>query len=114
VQLLDRVTSGLVVAALVAVAASLVLSGDRRLTALRIGLGVALGTVLAGLALMVAQNRLLMSLAGRPISGAAEAALGAALASLGQLLLIVFIVSAIVALVAYLAGRRDWATAFRR
>ena len=108
-QVLDRVTWGLVLAALVFVAITLIVSVERRLTTLRLGLGIALGVLLAGLVLMIAQDKLVSSLAGQPISGAAEAAFAAVLSSLAQFMLIVFVAAAAVAFVAYVAGRRNGA-----
>jgi hypothetical protein len=107
VQLLDRASWGLILAAVVAVAVTLVVSLDRRLTLFRLGVGITLGMLLVGAALIVVDNRLLSSLGGRPISGAVQAALGAVLASIGQYLLVVAVLAAGVALIAYLAGR-DW------
>ncbi len=107
VQVLDRMTWALVLGGLAAVAITLVVSLERRVTTLRLGVGVALGMFLADLTLLVAKDRLVSSLAGHPISGAAEGALGAALSSLAQLMLIVFVVAVAAALLAYLAGRRE-------
>jgi hypothetical protein len=112
VQLLDRATWGLILAAVIAVAVILVVSLDRRLTLFRLGVGITLGMLLAGAALIVVDNWLVSSLGGRPISVAAQAALSAVLASLGQYLLVVGLLAVVVALIAYLAGR-DWSTARR-
>ncbi|MBV9357078.1 MAG: hypothetical protein JO023_16320 [Chloroflexi bacterium] len=112
VQLLDRVTWALVVAAVAAIVLTLIVSVERRLTALRLGVAVAFGIVLAALTLLAGQNRLLMSLAGRPIGSAAQAALGAVLVSLAQYMLIVFVVAGLIALVAYVAGPRARASVY--
>jgi hypothetical protein len=82
------VTWALVVAALVLL--------ERRVATVRLGLGVALRMLLAGLTLLVAKDLLMSPLAGQPISGAAEAALGAVLSSLAQFMLIVLVVAAAV------------------
>jgi hypothetical protein len=106
VQLLDRVTWILVVAAIGLVLASLVISPDRRFTTLRLGLGVAIAMFLLGAALFATQGVLLAPVADRPIGPAVQVALLAVLASLGQLMLVVLVAALLVALVAYLIGRR--------
>ena len=104
VQLLDRTTWVLVVAAIVLILIALGVSSDRRVTALRLGVGVAIGTLALGLGLIVAQGRIVSSIADRPISGALQAALSAVLVSLGQFISLVFLAGAIVAVVAFV----DW------
>jgi hypothetical protein len=106
VQLLDRVTWVLVVAAIGLVLASLIISPDRRLTTLRLGLGVALAMLLLGVALFASQGVLLAPVADRPIGPAVEVAMLAVLTSLGQLMLVVLVAALVVALVAYTIGRR--------
>ena len=105
VQLLDRLTWLSVAAAVVSVVATVLVSAERRLTTLRLGIGVALGTVVASLGLIVAQTRMLSALAGRPISGAVQVALAAVLANIGQVLLVEFVVAVVVVLLAFVAGR---------
>jgi hypothetical protein len=114
VQTLDSVTWLLLVAGLISTVVTLVVSVDRRLTTLRLGIGVALGMLVAGVGLIWVQNMLVSSVAGYPISGAAQAAIAAVFGSLGQFMVTVGVVAAIVALVAYVAGRREWATMFHR
>ena len=63
--------------------------------------------LLAGLALLLAPDILVSSLVGHPITGAAEAAFAAVLPSLAQFMLLVFVIRVAVALVAYLAARRN-------
>jgi hypothetical protein len=110
VQFLDRATLLLIVAAIVLILASLFISSDRRRTVLRLGLGVAIGMLLLGIVLFATQGVLLASVAERPIGPAVQVALTAELMSLAQFMLVVFIAAAVVALVAYVMGRRGAAT----
>jgi hypothetical protein len=104
VQLLDR-TSLLLIAAVGLILATLIVSPDRRWTTLRLGLGIAIGMLLAGVGLLVARGSLAASVADRPIGGVVEVALSAVVLSLAQLIVVVFIVAAVVALVAFVLGR---------
>jgi hypothetical protein len=106
VQILDAATWILVVAALVSIVVTLVLSVDRGLTTVRLGAGVAIGMLIAGVLLLAVQNGLAASLAGYPLSGAIQTALAAALQSVAQLLFVAFIVGAVVAGVAFVVRRR--------
>jgi hypothetical protein len=107
VQLLDRATLLLVVVAIGLILTTLFISSDRRRTTVRLGLGVAMGLLLLGIALFATQGALTRSVADRPIGPAVQVALLAELTSLAQLMLVVFIAAAVVALVAYLMGRRS-------
>jgi hypothetical protein len=106
VQLLDRATLLLSIAAIGLVLASLVVSSDRRGTVVRLGLGVAVGLLLLGIVLFAAQGALVAFVADRPIGPAVQVALLAELMSLAQFMLVVFIAAVVVALIAYLMGRR--------
>ena len=106
VQLLDRSTWVLVVAAILLIVIALGVSADRRVTALRLGVGIAIGTLAVGLGLLAAQGLIMSSVADRPISGALDAALSAVLLSLGQFVFVVFLAGAIVAVLAFVIGRR--------
>jgi hypothetical protein len=106
VEGLDTVTLLLLVAAPVLVVVTLVVSPNRRGTLLWLGIGVALGLVLAGAALLVVDSLVVASLAGQPITGAVQAALAAVTVSLGIGMLLVFGVAVVVALVAWLTARR--------
>jgi hypothetical protein len=106
VQLLDRSTAALVIVAIVLILITLVLASNRRLTAMRLGLGVAIGLLLSGLGLLLVQGRIVSSVADRPISGALQAAMSAVLMSLGQFMFIAFLAAGVVAIVAFVAGRR--------
>jgi len=106
VQVLDNLAWVLVVAALVSIALTLVLSVDRWRTALWLAVGVVLGMPLAGAGLLAVQGMLETAVAGRAISGAAQAAIMAVCGSIGQLLLVVWVVAVAIAVVAFVAGRR--------
>jgi hypothetical protein len=106
VQFLDRTTPVLVLAALAGVVVTLGVSHERRRTSFWLGAGVALGMVLAGGVLLVAQAQLMSSMNDRPIGGALQVALSAVLMSLAQFMLVVFIAAAVVAVVAFMAGGR--------
>jgi hypothetical protein len=106
VQILDATTWILVVAALISIVVTLLLSGDRGLTTIRLAAGVCIGMLVAAVLLLVVQNILAAPIAGYPLSGAIEAALAAAVGSLVQLLLIAFFVAAGVAAVAFVVLRR--------
>ncbi len=93
VQLVDRATLGLVIAAPLVVLVTLIVSTDRRVTMVRLGIGVAIGMLLAGGLLLVGENRLIGALADRPIKGAIEVALYAGLLSVGVIMLGVFLVA---------------------
>jgi hypothetical protein len=106
VQGVDAITLLLLVAAPVLVVVTLVVSPNRRRTLLWLGIGVALGLVVAAGVLLLAEGLVVGSVAGEPISGAVQAALLAVFVSLGIGMLIVFVVAVAVALVAGLTGRR--------
>jgi hypothetical protein len=105
VQFLDRATWFLILAAIGLIVATLVISSDRRLATVRLGLGVAIGMLVLGVVLLATQGQILASVADRPIAGAVQVALGAVLLSIGQFMLVVLIAALAVALVAYLTGR---------
>ncbi len=107
VQGLDAVTALLLVAAPVLVVVTLVVSPNRRSTLMWLGIGVALGLVIAAGVLLLAEGFVVGSLAGEPISGAVQAALVAVSVSLGLGMLIVFVVATAVALIAGLTGRHN-------
>ncbi|MBV9323134.1 MAG: hypothetical protein JO352_05015 [Chloroflexi bacterium] len=102
---LDSITLLLVVAAPVLVVVALVVSPFRRNTTLWLGIGVALGMLIAGAALFLGESALAGSLANQPIGGAVQAALAATLVSIGIGMLVVFVAALAVALVAGLTGR---------
>jgi hypothetical protein len=106
VQFLDRATLLLIVAAIGLILATLFISSDRRRSVLRLGLGIAIGMLLLAIGLFAAQGALVASVAERPIGPAVEAALQAELMSLAQFMLVVFVAALVVALIAYLVGRR--------
>ncbi|HEY2592420.1 MAG TPA: hypothetical protein VGK33_00815 [Chloroflexota bacterium] len=106
VQELDAVTLLLLLATPVLIVVTLVVSPNRRTTLVWLGVGVALGLLIAGGVLLLLEVAATGSLAGQPIAGAAEAAMAAIALSLGIGMLIVFVVAVAVALVAGLTGRR--------
>jgi len=106
VQLIDRGTLLLVLAAIGLILGSLVISPDRRRTTLRLALGVAIGLLVLGVALLAVQGGLVASVADRPIGGVVQATLSAVLLSLALFMSFVFIADLVVALVAYMMGRQ--------
>jgi hypothetical protein len=106
VQSLDTVTLGLVVASPLLVVVTLMVADDRRRTVMWLGIGVALGLVFAGVALVLSELFAMATLNGQPISGAAQVALSAMLVSIGIGMLVVFVVAVAAALVAGLRGER--------
>jgi hypothetical protein len=111
VRALDTLTLVLVVAAPVLVVVTFVVSPDRRRTAMWLGIGVALGMLIAAIVLLLAQAVVVGSLGNQPIAGAVQASLQAVLLSIGVGMLIVLVVATGVALVAGLTGRRPVAAA---
>ena len=107
VQLVDRGTLGLVIAAPLLILVTLIVSTDRRVAVLRLGIGVAIGMLLAGVLLLVGQHSVIGALADRPIKGALEVAVYAGVASLAVVMLAVFLVAAVAAVAAYVLGRRS-------
>ena len=104
VQGLDAITLMLLVASPLLVVLTLLVVPDRRRTVMWLGIGVALGMVLAAVALVLLQALAVASLNGQPISGAAQVALGAMLVSVGIGMLVVFLVAVVVAVLAGLRG----------
>ena len=76
-----------------------------------LGIGVAIGMLVAGLILFVGESTVVASLAGQPISVAVHAALTAMLVSIGVGMLVVFVVAVVIALVAGLTAGRQKAFA---
>jgi hypothetical protein len=105
VGLLDRTTWVLVLAASLLTLVTLVISPERRLTALRLGVGVAIGMVLIGMGLLTAPGVVVLSMADRPFSGALRATLAAVLVSLAQFMFLGSIAAAVIALAALVGGR---------
>ena len=105
VQFVDRATLGLVVAAPLLILVTLIVSADRRVAVLRLGIGVAIGMLVAGVLLLVGQNSVIGSLEDRPIKGALEVAIYAGVASLAVVMLAVFLVAVVAAVAAYVLGR---------
>jgi hypothetical protein len=106
VESLDAITLLLLVAAPVLVVVTLVVSPNRRSTLLWLGIGTALGLVIAGALLLLTEGAVVGSLAGQPIAGAVQVTMTAVLLSLGIGMLIVFAVAVAVALLAGLTRRR--------
>jgi hypothetical protein len=111
VQVLDTTTWALLVAALVSIVITLLVSTDRGLTVLRLGAGVALGMVLGGIALFALQDSLMAAMAGQPFSAVLQAIVGAAVEGLVTFMIVVFFVAAGVAAVAWVARARRTASA---
>jgi hypothetical protein len=105
VQLIDDVTLGLLVMALVLLIVTLAVSSQRRVTTQWLGAGVALGLVLAWIGLLVVQSRVMSVLGDRPISAAVETAVGAVVMNLAQGMLVVFVVAAGISAGAFVTGR---------
>jgi hypothetical protein len=105
VQFLDRTTGWLIVMATGTLLLAVSLSRERLVTLFRLSAGIALGVLLAGLALMAAQTGWMASMADRPINGALQAEASAVLTSLLQFMFIVFLAAALVALVTFAARR---------
>src|SRR4051812_24461352 len=107
VQLLDNLTWVLVAGAVVSMVLTIVLAADRFRATLWLGIGVALGMLLAGGALLAVQNTLVAALAGHPISGAAQGAGLAGFGRLGQLLIVGGVVGAGIRGRGFVGGRRQ-------
>lgn len=105
VELVDRATWVIVVAGVLSVLVTVAAAADRRLAALRMGIGVAAGLLLIGLGLTAVPLWVGASMAERPIGGAVQAALGAVLTSVIQLMIVVFSAAVITAVVAFAFGR---------
>jgi hypothetical protein len=105
VQLLDRTTGWLIVMATGTLLLAVSLSRERLVTLFRLSVGIALGVLLAGLALMAAQTGWMASMADRPINAALQAEASAVLTSLLQFMFMVFLAAALVAAVTFVARR---------
>jgi hypothetical protein len=105
VQTIDAVTLTLIVAAPLLVIVTLIVSPRRLRTTMWLGIGVALGLLVAAAVLLVAQGVVVASMSGQPIVGVVQATLLAVDASLGIGMGLVLAASLLVALIAGLAAR---------
>lgn len=109
VRLADQLVWGLVVATIVLVAVTVLLSRHRRRTVVQLGVGTAIATVVTMLLLRNAQG----TVAGQAPTPEGQAAVGeltnSVLNSLRGTMLLVLVVALLVALAAHLLGRPPWA-----
>jgi hypothetical protein len=106
VRWIDRLTWAIVVAALVLIAVTLIVSENRWRTAMWLGIGTMVGILLARLAVGSVEGLILSGLTTQPGSVATRAAIDAAMSSLLGSSVAVLVMAALVTVVAFVAGGR--------
>ncbi len=108
VQAFDVIVVVLLILSIVLVALALWLARDRRRMVVYLGIGTLIVFLVARLAINGIENAVLSGIAQDDVAGAVRAVVDATVEDLRGLTIIVVIVTGIVALVAYLAGRPAW------
>ena len=111
VQAFDLVVILLVVLSLLLVALTLWLARDRRRMLIYLGIGTIIAFLISRLVVRSAENVIVGGIADAGLAGATRAMLDATLDDLRGLTTIILIVTAIVAIAAYLWGRPKWVVA---
>ncbi len=108
VQAFDIIVVALIILTIVVVALALWLARDRRRMVVYLGIGTLIAFLIARLSIDGIEGALLSGIAQDDVAGAVRAVADATIEDLRSLTIIVVIVTGIVALVAYLAGRPAW------
>lgn len=111
VRIFDLVIVLLVVLTVLLVALTLWLARDRRRMLIYVGIGTIVAFLVARLAVRSAEDVIVSGIADAGVAGATRAMLDATLDDLRGLTMIIVIVTAIVAVAAYLWGRPKWVVA---
>ena len=108
VQAFDIIVVAMIVLTIVLVALALWLARDRRRMVVYLGIGTLIAFLIARLAIDGIEGALLSGIAQDDVAGAVRAVVDSTVEDLRSLTIIVVIVTGVVALVAYLAGRPAW------
>lgn len=108
VQAFDIIVVALVILSVALVVLALWLARDRRRMVVYLGLGTLIAFLVARLAIDGIEGAVLSGIAQDDVAGAVRAVVDSTVEDLRSLTIIVVIVTGIVALVAYLAGRPAW------
>ena len=111
VKAFDLIVILLVVLSLILVVLTLWLARDRRRMLIYLGIGTIVAFLISRLAVRSAENVIVGGIADAGMAGATRAMLDATLDDLRGLTMIILIVTAIVAIAAYLWGRPSWVVA---
>jgi hypothetical protein len=111
VRAFDLIVILLVVLSLILVALTLWLAQDRRRMLIYVGIGTIVAFLIARLAVRSAENVIVGGIADAGMAGAIRAMLDSTLDDLRGLTMIILILTAIVAIAAYLWGRPKWVVA---
>ena len=108
VQAFDIIVVAMIILTIVLVALALWLARDRRRMVVYLGIGTLIAFLIARLAIDGIEGAPLSGIAQDDVAGAVRAVVDSTVEDLRSLTIIVVIVTGIVALVAYLAGRPAW------
>ncbi len=113
VKLFDTLTYVLIAFSLLLIAITMVLSVNRRRTAVQLAVGTIVGVLIARLIIKKVSTDVVNSIASQN-RGAAKAVLDDAFGSLRGFTRWLFVIALIVAVVAFLMGKREWLDAARK
>jgi hypothetical protein len=113
VKLFDTLTYVLIGFSLLLIAITMALSVNRRRTAVQLAVGTIVGVLIARLIIKKVSNDVVNSIASQN-RGAAKAVLDDAFGSLRGFTRWLFVIALIVAVVAFLMGKREWLSAARK
>ena len=113
VSLFDKLTYALIIFSLLMIAITVALSVDRRRTAVQLAVGTIVGVLIARLIIRKISENVVASIASQN-RGAVKAVLDDAFGSLRGFTRWLFAIALLVAIVAFLMGKREWLSAARR
>ena len=112
VSLFDKLTYALIIFSLLMIAITVALSVDRRRTAVQLAIGTIVGVLIARLIIRKISENVVASIASQN-RGAVKAVLDDAFGSLRGFTRWLFAIALLVAVVAFLMGKREWLSAAR-